>query len=104
MDAERKEARTGVAPAAAVTVALLVVELALIFAVYALFHAVGGPWAGGIAAFVVEIAILSFATVSGYPPGANRHFVAFFALTVLFSALVPLAYLNWRWVRAGPLT
>jgi len=100
VDTESEETRRSVAQAAALTVGLLAVEFALTLAAAWLLYAVGGEWAGVIAFFVVEVAILSFVTVRVYPPGAKRHFVAFFVLTLLFSVLVPLAYLNWKWVRA----
>jgi hypothetical protein len=100
VDADRQETRRSAAGAAALTIGLLAVEVAVTLAASWFLYAVAGEWAGLIAFFVVEIAILSFVTVRVYPPGAKRHFVVFFVLTLLFSVLVPLAYLNWKWARA----
>jgi len=85
-------------PAAVLLTFLILVAAAVILSVVVLLtDAVAGGLPATVAGIAAEIAILTFATLRAYPPGAKIPWAWFIVLTVLLTVLLPLIYLSWLW-------
>ena len=87
-------------PEAVVLTCLVVVGAALVVGgVAVVASAVAGVPGGTVAAIAAGIAVLSFVTLRAYVPEERIPWATLVVLTV-FTPVLPLVYLSWRWVRS----
>ena len=79
------------------TFLILVAAAAFLSVVVLVTDAVAGGLPATVAAIAAQIAILTFATLRAYPPGAKIPWAWFIVLTILLTVLLPLIYLSWLW-------
>jgi hypothetical protein len=77
------------------TCVIVLVGVILVIAVTAIAGAIGGPILALVTALAAQVAMLTYATTRAYPPDQNAPMIKLLVVTILFSIVLPLAYLTW---------